>query len=73
MYLYVERPWLNLLQGVLWTRMWPGQWKGPPAHVFSGQDSLNLEPIVCMTEVQIFHSEVGFTFLNPQGFPEGSD
>ena len=73
MYLYVERPWLNLLQGVLWTRMWPGQWKGPPAHVFSGQDSLNLEPIVCMTEVQILHSEVGFTFLNPQGFPEGLD
>lgn len=49
------------------------QWKGTLGHVFSGQDSLNLGPAVCMTEVWTLRSEMGFTFPTPQGFPEGSD
>lgn len=70
MCLYVE-PWLNLLPEDSGHGRGLVSGKGLLAHVFPGQDSLNLEPIVCMTEVQILHSEVGFTFLTPQGFPEG--
>lgn len=72
MCLYVESPWLNLLQRMLWMWTWPGQWKGTLGHVFSVQDSLNLGPTVRMTEVWTLHSEMGFTFPTPQGFPEGS-
>lgn len=73
MCLYVESVWLNLLQRMLWTWTWSGQWKGTLGDVFSVQDSLNLGLTVWMTEVWTLHSEMGFTFPTPQGFPEESD
>ena len=71
MCLYVERPWLNLLQRMPWTWTWPGQWKGPPGHVFSGQDSLKLEPTVCMTEVQTLQLWDGIYISNSLRIPWG--